>query len=285
MGAPPAWSSGKPTSNRSPADAGPLNPNGLPAVPRTVTTRSDLDEAIRATSRELGDRRARPNRTWLAGLLGVSSEELDRWLVEIPRLVPLERALRRAHTEGGRQFYAQFRAPFELYVMTRARRPDHVVETGVSSGVSSVHFLAGLRRNRRGTLHSVDRPQVQAAPRLAQGESSVSVPPGRSSGWAMPAAYRAGWDLRLGLSQEQLPPLVRGLSSIDLFLHDSHHTPAHLTFELETIRPKLHPGSIVLADNTQWTGAAFPRFARSLRAKVWRRGGSDLVGLRVPEPL
>ena len=250
-----------------------------------MATRPDLDESIRATARELGDARARPNRRWLSGLLGLPGKELDRWLGEIPRLIPLEQALHRAHAEGGRRFYAQFRAPFELYVMTRARRPDHVIETGVSSGVSSVHFLAALRRNRRGTLHSVDRPQVQVAPTLAKGESSVSVPPGRSSGWAMPAAYRAGWDLRLGLSQDQLPPLVRKLSSVDIFLHDSHHTPAHLTFELETIRPKLHPGSIVLADNTQWTGEAFPRFARSLGAKVWRRGASDLVGLTVPEPL
>jgi hypothetical protein len=254
-------------------------------MPTAVPTSGALDALVRATANELGDARARLNRTWLAGLLGVSSKELDPWLAEIPRLVPLERALRGAHLEGGRRFYAQFRAPFELYVMTRAQRPDHVIETGVSSGVSSVHFLAALRRNRRGTLHSVDRPQVQAAPTLAKGESEVSVPPGRSSGWAIPARFRTGWDLRIGLSQEQLPPLVHEISSVGIFLHDSLHTPSHLTFELETIRPKLHPGAIVLADNTQWTGDAFPRFARSLGARVWRRGSSDLVGLRVPEPL
>ena len=82
-----------------------------------------------------------------------------------------------------------------------------------------------------------------------------------------------------------LPPLVAGVPSVGIFLHDSQHTPTHLRFELETIRPKLLPGSIVMADNTTWTGEAFPRFARSLGAKVWRRGRSDLVGLRVTEPL
>jgi hypothetical protein len=244
-----------------------------------------LGASILATVRDLGDSRARPNRTWLSGLLGVSPRQLDPWLAEISSLAPLERAVRKAHQEGGREFYAQFRAPFELYVMTRATRPAHVVETGVSSGVSSSHFLAALRRNRRGTLHSIDRPQVQTGPTLQPGESSVSVPPGHSSGWAIPASYRAGWDLRLGLSQEKLPRLVSKISSVDIFLHDSHHTPSHLKFELETIRPKLHPGSIVMADNTKWTGEAFPRFARSLGARVWRRGDSDLVGLRVPEPL
>jgi Methyltransferase domain len=255
------------------------------ALRAAMPTRSSLETSLRATVRELGDARAVPNRTWLSGLLGVSPDQLDPWLAEVPSLVPLERALRQAHEEGGRRFYAQIRAPFELYVMTRARRPEHVVETGVSSGVSSSHFLAALRRNRRGRLHSVDRPTVQSGPTLKSDESSVSVPPGRSSGWAIPERYRSGWDLRLGPSQEKLPPLVQEISSVDIFLHDSHHTPTHLTFELETIRPKLRPGSIVMADNTEWTGEAFPRFARSLGAKVWRRGRSDLVGLRVPEPL
>jgi Methyltransferase domain len=254
-------------------------------VAALVVAQTSSDPNVLATVEELGDDRARPNLVWLAGLLDLSPKELDPWFAEVPALVALERALRRAHEAGGRQFYAQIRSPFELYVMTRVSRPDHVVETGVSSGVSSAHFLAALKRNRHGKLHSVDMPLVQAGPTLAPGESSVSVPPGRSSGWAIPESYRTGWDLRLGPSQEMLPPLVQEIPSVDIFLHDSNHTPTHLKFELETIRPKLHPGAIVMADNTQWTGQAFPRFAKSLGAKVWRRGGSDLVGLRVPERL
>ncbi|HYA54275.1 MAG TPA: hypothetical protein VEG42_01570, partial [Thermoplasmata archaeon] len=76
--------------------------------------------------------------------------------------------------------------------------------------------------------------------------------------------------------------LVSELPSVGIFLHDSAHTPAHLTFELSTVRPKLRPGAVVLADNTVWTGAAFPRFARKVGASVARRGRSDLVGLRMP---
>ena len=250
-----------------------------------MAPRGSLESALAATVHDLGDARAVPNRTWLAGLLDVRPSALVPWLREISGLAPLARALHRAHEAGGRHFYAQFRAPYELYILTRAVRPDHIVETGVSSGISSVHFLAGLRRNRKGKLHSVDKPQVQAGPTLRADESAVMVPPGRSSGWAIPARYRRGWDLRLGFSQEQLPPLVRSLPSVGIFLHDSRHTPAHLTFELETIRPKLYPGSVVLADNTESTGDAFPRFAKSLGARVLRRGHSDLVGLRVPERL
>ncbi len=240
------------------------------------------DAAFRAAARALGDARAYPNARWLAELLEVPRDRADRFLSELPRLEPLDRALQAAHRTGGRRLYAQIRAPFELYALVRALRPEHVVETGVSSGVSSAHFLAALRSNRRGRLHSIDLPLHQRGTRLGSRESPVSLPPGRASGWAVPRSLTRGWDLRIGPSSELLPALLAELPRVDLFLHDSRHTPAHLTFELETIRPKLRPGSIVLADNTVWTGDAFPRFARSLGARVRRRGRSDLVGLRVP---
>jgi Methyltransferase domain len=220
---------------------------------------------------------------WLGALLPeFSGRRIVQTLNETRSLVPLERTIRARHEEGGRAFYAQFRAPFELYALVRLLRPDHVVETGVSSGVSSAHFLTALRRNRHGTLHSIDRPVIQRGPQFRPGDSPVSVPPGRSSGWAIPEALRKGWDLRIGPSQEQLPEVVNDIPSLGIFLHDSLHTPRHLTFELATIAPKLIPGAVVLADNTVWTGDAFGRFARRLGVRVYRRGRSDLVGLRMP---
>ncbi|MCI4336896.1 MAG: class I SAM-dependent methyltransferase [Thermoplasmata archaeon] len=237
--------------------------------------------ALRAIE-ALGDPRAKPDVRWLTSLLGGSGAGVLRTLGEAGRFVHRERVLRRAHLAGGRENYAQFRAPLELYTLIRLLRPSHAVETGVSSGVSSFHLLLGLNRNRAGTLHSIDLPLVQSTPVLGARESPVAVPPGRSSGWAMPKISRARWDLRLGPSQVLLPALVEEIPRIDFFLHDDLHTPAHLAFELETIRPKLSPGAVVLADNTQWTGTAFPRFARRLGVPVRRRGRSDLVGLRVP---
>lgn len=237
--------------------------------------------ALRALQ-ALGDRRARPNLTWLRELTGASDAVLRRTLAETGAFLPQEEALRRAHLSAGRSNYAQFRAPLELYTLVRLLRPTHVVETGVSSGVSSMHLLLALNRNRRGTLHSIDLPQEQSAPKLAPGESIVAVPPGRSSGWAIPRIPRGRWDLRLGPAQRLLPVVVDELPQVDLFLHDDLHTPAHLAFELELLRPKLAPGAIVLADNTRWTGDAFPRFARRVDAPVRRRGSGDLVGLRMP---
>jgi predicted O-methyltransferase YrrM len=247
---------------------------GAVARPRT----GPIDRAYRA----LGDPRARPNVGWVRRLAGASDAEVRRVLAEGDALVPMGRAIRAAHRASGRAIYAQIRAPFELYALVRLLRPERVVETGVSSGVSSAHFLAALRRNRRGRLYSIDLPTYQRGPTLGRGESAVSLPPGRGPGWVVPERLRDRWDLRLGSSETLLPQLVAELPSIDLFLHDDRHTPRHLAFELAAVRPRLSPGAVVLADNTAWTGAAFPRFARSLRVPWYRRGRTDLVGLRAP---
>lgn len=230
----------------------------------------------------LADPRARPNLRWLFALTGAPPADLSRLLAETRKLVPVEREIRRHHRDGGRPHYAQIRAPFELYVLTRWLRPAHIIETGVSSGVSSAHFLLALRRNGSGRLHSIDLPTPQRGPRFTARDSVVALPPGRDTGWVVPRDLREGWDLRIGPSEEILPGLVDGIDSVGLFLHDSLHTPAHLTFELTTVRRKLTPGAVVLADNTVWTGAAFPKFARQLGVRVLRRGRTDLVGLRVP---
>jgi hypothetical protein len=240
-------------------------------------------DTVAGLVRVLGDRRAAPDYGWVSALTGRPERDARRAIGDLTGHAKVEEAIRAAHLSGGREFYAQICAPFELYGLVRLSRPSQVVETGVSSGVSSTHLLLGLGDNGSGVLHSVDLPAPQRGPTLRPRESAVSVPPGRSTGWVVPERLRAGWDLRLGPSQELLPVLAAELPSIDLFLHDDLHTPTHLRFELELIRPKLHPGSIVLADNTNWTGKAFDRFARSLGAPVVRRRGSDLVGLRVPE--
>lgn len=237
--------------------------------------------AVRAR-RALGDARAAPELRWVERLTGASSDAIASILSELDELVSVEAEIRAAHRAAGRAFYAQIRAPFELYAIVRLTRPLHVVEAGVSSGVSSAHFLLALQRNQHGTLHSIDFPTFQRGPVLGARESGVSIPPGRSSGWAVPDRLKGRWDLRIGRSQDLLPNLVEELGRVDVFLHDDLHTPAHLAFELATVASALRPGSIVLADNTVWTGQSFPRFARRLGTDAYRRRGSDLVGLRVP---
>jgi hypothetical protein len=237
---------------------------------------------IRELPALLGDPRAVPNVPWVRHLTGASRDDVERTFGELESQRGLFEEIRALHRAGGREFYAQIRAPLEMYALVRLRRPEHIVEAGVSSGLSSTFFLLGLAQNGHGRLHSIDLPTRQRGPKLTAADSPVAVPPGRSSGWAVPPTLRAGWDLRIGPSQKLLPAVAREGWPVDLFLHDDLHTPTHLTFELETIRPRLRPGSIVLADNTEWTGQAFDRFATRLGVPMFRKGRSDLVGLTVP---
>lgn len=231
-------------------------------------------------ARALGDRRAVPSPDWVQQLTRRSRSEVNGWLREADAFVPIERRIREVHRDGGRSVYAQFRAPLELYAIVRAIRPKVVVETGVSSGVSSAHLLLGLKANGSGRLISIDLPTMQRGPTLAKGESIVSIPPGRTSGWAIPPELTDGWDLRIGPAQTLVPALVGELDGIDLFLHDDLHTPEHLAFELRTLDPLFRPGAVVLADNTMWTGNAFPEFVARHRTPVCRRRRQDLLGFR-----
>jgi hypothetical protein len=250
-----------------------------PGGARTAVDLSTFDPFVEA----LGDPRARPDPGWISLLADVPRPEADRVLSELLAFVSLEVELRQRLRGGGRTFYAQLSAPFDVYALTRLLRPRHVVELGVSSGVSSTHFLLGLRQNHgEGLLHSIDLPTFQWEWVRRRDESEVAIPPGRTSGWAVPEHVRSGWDLRIGPTETLLPRLVRELAEIDLFLHDDLHTPAHLAFELRTILPRLRPGSVVLADNTNWTGHSFEEFAEELGTRVYTKRGSHLKGLRVP---
>jgi hypothetical protein len=250
---------------------------------RIETLPEETRRAVERAHRALGDRRALPNLPWIAALTGASRRQIVRVLAELERLLPLEEEIRHRHLAAGRPSYAQIRAPFELYCIVRLLRPEHVIETGVSSGVSSAHFLAALRRNHRGRLHSIDLPTHQRGLALRSDEPLTALPPGLATGWAVPESLRDRWDLRIGPSQKLLPKLVREVDSVGMFLHDDLHTANHLAFELATVRPRLAPMAVILADNTSWTGDAFPRFARTVGLRVVRRGRGDLVGLRMPE--
>jgi hypothetical protein len=226
--------------------------------------------------------RAVPDVKWVQRVTRREAAEVVGVLKETANLIRTERSIHRSLERTGRTYYAQFPAPLELYAITRMVRPRHAVESGVSSGLSSAHILMALERNRKGRLHSIDLPQYQKAEKRAKGELSWSVPLGKDSGWAIPSRLKTGWDLRKGRSEDVLPGLVDRLPALDLFCHDSPWTPAHLAFEFETIRPKLRSGSIVVADNSAVNPGAANALARAFGTKVWHRGTSSLIGIRIP---
>ncbi len=249
---------------------------------RNQTTGRFLDSnAKREIVRLLGSR-AIPDIDWLRKVTGRGASAIMAILRETTGLLDLARSIHRAQERTGRTYYAQFPAPIELYVITRIVRPRHVVESGVSSGVSSAHVLLALERNGEGQLHSVDLPQYQRGEKRSRGELSWSIPRGKDSGWAVPERLKRNWDLRKGRSEDILSALVQEVPAIDIFCHDSPEAPEHLAFEFETVRPRLRSGSVVIADNTSVNPDVPRSLARAFSTRAWHRGSSSLVGIRVP---
>jgi len=152
-----------------------------------------------------------------------------------------------------------------LYALVRALSPAVVVETGTANGSSTLYFLSALRRNGCGKLISIDMPFVGSnlqpvVPGTSlQKPDSSPLPPGRESGWIVPAELRERWELRLGNSRDLLNQIGE---PIDLFLHDSLHTREHMLAELRAVWPKLTTSGLVVSDDIyQRYHDALPAFA------------------------
>ncbi|MEH1097899.1 class I SAM-dependent methyltransferase [Micromonospora sp. CPCC 205561] len=121
------------------------------------------------------------------------------------------------------------------YAIVRARKPAHVVETGVDKGLGSCVLAAALLRNaaegRPGRVTSLDiNPEAGYLAREAPWSEVV--------------------DLVIGDSIASIAALDR---PVDLFLHDSDHSRAHEKREFEAVEAKLAPGAMLLTDNVTAT--------------------------------
>ena len=152
-----------------------------------------------------------------------------------------------------------------LYALVRKLRPRVAVETGVCNGFSTAFVLLALERNGTGELHSIDLPEVVGADyepgRFWEGKQGAAIPPGKEPGWMIPAELRERWRLTVGRSQEELPPLLERLGTIDLFVHDSEHSYECMDFEFRAAWPALRDGGALVADDWNWNDA-FAELAR-----------------------
>ncbi|GIJ06946.1 O-methyltransferase [Micromonospora andamanensis] len=121
------------------------------------------------------------------------------------------------------------------YAIVRARRPKHIVETGVDKGLGSCVLAAALLRN--------------AAEGHPGRVSSIDINP--EAGYlARTAPWSEVIDLVIGDSVESITALDR---PVDLFLHDSDHSRAYERREFAAVEPKLAPGAMLLTDNVTHT--------------------------------
>ena len=116
------------------------------------------------------------------------------------------------------------------YALTRAAAPDLVVETGVSSGISSTYLLLACQLNGKGHVYSIDI------------NNQEFLAPGNKIGWIVPGHLRTRWTLLLGDSHVVLPHILSQLGPVDIFIHDSSHTYEDMKFEFETSFPYIRSG-------------------------------------------
>ncbi|MCK4240369.1 MAG: class I SAM-dependent methyltransferase [Candidatus Atribacteria bacterium] len=135
-----------------------------------------------------------------------------------------------------------------LYIMTRILKPEIVIETGVFEGHSSLSILLALEGNSKGHLYSIDLP-------------SPKLPPGKEPGWFIPEHLRKKWYLRLGMSSDLLPALLKKVKEVDIFLHDSEHSYENMYWEYKTAWKYLRKGGLLLSHDIS-QNAAFRDFAR-----------------------
>lgn len=229
-----------------------------------------------------------PDPEWIRALSDGSPAAVQSALQEAAAQGRLFSHLVRQHRIEGRASYVEIGAPFELHALVRLARPAHVVEVGVSSGVSSAYLLNALALNRRGILHSIDLPSHPSRRRRAGGpiRDSWSLPLGRSTGWAVPARLRPRWDLRLGDKRDLLPILASQLPEVGLFVYDVPHRDEDTRRELRALDAHLPRGAIVIVDHGPGGGlcSALRSWARSRGATPSGRSGLGLYGARALRP-
>jgi hypothetical protein len=166
----------------------------------------------------------------------MANEELKAHIVQRTQQSPRRRLADPAFRIGRRAGW---------YALIRALQPDHVVETGTDKGLGSVVIAAALLANGRGRLTTID---INA-----------------ESGYLISGRYSEVISRILSDSVEALRAMNFG---VDMFIHDSEHSPEYEYLEYTTVASKLNLGSVVLSDNSHATDE-LANWARSTQRDFW----------------
>lgn len=131
-----------------------------------------------------------------------------------------------------------------LYFLIQDLKPEIVVETGVSDGMSSFIILSALNENGKGKLYSIDLADV-GMPKLY----------GKEPGWIVDEELRKRWTLIYGKTSDELPELLEKLKHVDIFLHDSEHSYENMQFEFSLALKYMKEGSLLLSDDARANSA------------------------------
>ena len=134
-----------------------------------------------------------------------------------------------------------------LYAFVRLSCPEVVVETGVANGASTTYILHALNANGGGELHSLDLPTTS--------DGKTFVVAGKKPGWLVPKPLHGMWSLTLGDTRHHLAPMLEGISTPQIFIHDSEHTYETMLFEYELGWDVLAEGGWLLSDDVEMNRA------------------------------
>ena len=128
---------------------------------------------------------------------------------------------------------------FLYYSVCRHLAPENVLETGIANGHSSFFFLQAMKKNGKGSLHSVD---------IAD-----------NVGKLLTEEERADWNLHILKSPQRrsFTSILEMVSPIDMFVHDSDHTYGWQMFEYRVAHKALSHQGVLLSDDVDHSLAFF----------------------------
>ncbi|TQM21677.1 methyltransferase family protein [Chryseobacterium aquifrigidense] len=122
-----------------------------------------------------------------------------------------------------------------IYYACEFTKAQHVLETGVAYGWSSLAILLSLQK-RNGTLYSSDMPY------LAQdGDQYV--------GYVVPENLTKYWQLFRFADRESLPKIFKKASSFDVFHYDSDKSYHGRMWAYQKMYKRLRPGAVFISDD------------------------------------
>lgn len=182
-------------------------------------------------------------------------DEIKNFFKEASKVREEVEALFNPSAQGDPNLEVRILSPSVIYSVVRATKPEIVIETGVSSGISTYFILSALERNDCGALYSIDIEETLGSNRFKEV---------KKIGWLVPEELRNRWTFLLGDSKEVLPRILSEVKSVDIFMLDSGDTYEHKCFEFRTAWRHLREGGVLLSDDI-YLNKAFEDFIREVR--------------------
>jgi predicted O-methyltransferase YrrM len=140
-----------------------------------------------------------------------------------------------------------------VWCAIRHMDPQRVLETGVARGVTSALALGAMAQSNGevGRLWSIDLPPMMSG---WHEQSKVLVD---EAAWP-------NWTYIRGSSRRTMTSTCASIGSIDIFIHDSLHTPQTMKYEFDKAWPFVRAGGLLISDDVEGN-SVFVDFVKSRR--------------------